>query len=236
MKRFLMGGAFALAAMSSATAGPVADFETQYRQMYGIYRIALFKTNAGDAEASTGSMGKFAGALGKLVETWGAAPPPQYADDPEWSATIETVQGLAAKAEGEIAAGNLPEAHETLEGVRDVFGALHIRNGVETFSDRMNAYHAEMEHLLGMDMAALDEGSVGEVRERAAVLSYLAADVLGAPPVEAEGNEEYAKLAAGFEASVKALVEAARTGDLAAVKAAVAGVKKPYAMFFVKFG
>ena len=31
------------------------------------------------------------------------------------------------------------------------FGELHIRNGLYTFSDRMNTYHAKMEHVLGND-------------------------------------------------------------------------------------
>jgi hypothetical protein len=236
MKRILLGGAFALAALSSASAGPVSDFENAYRQMYGAYRAALFKTNMGDAEASTGAMGKFASQFAALDATYGDAPPPHYADDPLWGETMAEAGRLAGQAKAQIAAGELAEAHETLEGVREVFGDLHIRNGVETYSDRMNAYHAEMEHLLGLDIAALDDAMIGDVRERAAVLAYLAADVLGAPPAEAEGNAEYATLAAAFEASVTALLDAARTGDPEAVRKAVSQVKKPYSMLFVKFG
>lgn len=236
MKRLLLGSAFALAALTAATAGPVNDFENAYRQMYGAYRAALFKTNAGDAAASAEAMGKFEKLLGSLEATYGDAPPPQYEDDPLWGETMAEAAGLAATAQAQIEGGALPEAHETLEGVREAFSALHLRNGILTFSDRMNAYHAEMEHLLALNLAALDPAMMAEIHERAAVLAYLAADVLASPPAEAAGSEDYAKLAAGFEKSVNTLLAAVRGGDPEAVKAAVAEVKKPYSMFFVKFG
>jgi len=237
MKRLLLGTAvLALASAVAATAGPVADFQNAYRQMYGAYRAALFKTNAGDAEGSAAAMGKFAAQFEAIAAQYGDAPPPQYEDDPLWGETMAEAGTLAATAQAQIAAGALAEAHETLEGVRETFAALHVRNGVLTFSDRMNAYHAEMEHLLGMDLSSLDEAKMSEVHERAAVLAYLADEVLAAPPAEATGNEEYSKLAAGFEASVKALLDAARSGDPEAVRKAVAQVKKPYSMLFVKFG
>lgn len=235
MKRILLGSAFALASLSAA-AGPVSDFNTAYQQMYGAYRTALFKTNSGDAGGSAAAMGKFATQFDALAASYGDAPPPQYEDDPLWGETMAEAARLASEAQAQIDAGALPDAHETLEGVREVFSGLHIRNGVETFSDRMNAYHAEMEHLLGLDMAALDEGMMSEVHERAAVLAYLAEQVLAAPPAEAEGNADYAMLAAKFDASVKALMTAVRSGDPAAVKQAVSEVKKPYSMLFVKYG
>ena len=75
-----------------------------------------------------------------------------------------------------------PNSHATLEAVREAFGALHARNGIETFSDRMNAYHAQMEHILGLDLSALDAAGKQAMLEQAAVLAYLAQDVLAGPP------------------------------------------------------
>ena len=185
MKRFLLGGFFAVAALSSANAGPVSDFENAYRQMYGAYRTALFKTNTGDVGASTGAMANFTNQFDALSATYAAAPPPQYEDDPLWGDAMTEVTRLAAAAKARIDAGDLAQAHETLEGVREVFSALHLRNGVQTFSDRMNAYHAEMEHLLALDMAVLDGAMMSEIHERAAVLSYLAVVVIALPPADA---------------------------------------------------
>jgi hypothetical protein len=171
-----------------------------------------------------------------LTATYGDAPPPQYEADAKWGDTIARVTGSIAKASEAVAKGNLPESHETLEGVREAFSALHARNGIETFSDRMNAYHAEMEKILGLDLAALDASGRQTVLEHAAVLAYLAQDVTSAPPASAEGNADYASLSAAMQASVDQLVTAARAGDEAAIKTAVDGLKVPYSKFFLKFG
>lgn len=236
MKSILLGSAVAIAAMSSAYAGPFSDYENAYRQMYGTYRAALFKTSSGDQAGSQQLIQKLSGQFADLERTWADAPPPQYEDDPLWGETLTEAGQMLADAKAKINAADLPDAHIALEGVRDVFGDLHDRNGIETFSDRMNAYHAEMETVLGLDMSAVDDAMIGKIREHAAVMAYLADDILSMPPAEARDNEEFAKLAAAFKASVANLLDAARSGEPEAIKAAVAAVKKPYATLFVKFG
>lgn len=237
MTRFLTTAAtLALLSISAATAGPVAEFETSYRAMYGTYRVALFKTNSGAQEDSREAITGLAQQLSVLAATYGANPPPQYEDDPMWAETIDGAMAHVSTAQAQIDANTLPEAHETLEGVRDLFGALHARNGIETYSYRMNAYHTEMEHLLAMDLTVLGPDEMAAVRDQAAVLAYLAEDVLAAPPAEAAGNADYDTLSAAFAASVEALVSATRSGDADLVRAAVGKVKVPYSKLFLKFG
>ncbi|RYI13400.1 MAG: hypothetical protein EON48_12535 [Acetobacteraceae bacterium] len=225
-----------LACFSPAFAGPVTEFEAAYGEMYAGYRSALFATNSGNAEKSAAALQGLETQWGALTATYGQIPPPQYEADPKWGDTIADVTGSIAKASEAVAKGNLPESHETLEGVREAFSALHARNGIETFSDRMNAYHAEMEKIIGLDLAALDAPAKQTVLEHAAVLAYLAQDVMSAPPASAEGNADYAPLSAAMQASVDQLLTAARAGDAAAIKAAVGGLKVPYSKFFLKFG
>jgi len=237
MKRSLISGAvLAVAFATAASAGPVTDFENAYRQMYASYRAALFKTNSGQQDASAQAIAAFGEKLAALSGTYADAPPPQYVDDPMWGETISDASGLVAKAAEEINAGNLTGAHETLEGVREVFSELHLRNQIESYSDRMNAYHAEMEIVLGTDVAELDAAKIALLREHAAVLAYLAGDVLGNPPPEAADNAQYTQLTAAFEASVTAFLDATRSGDPAAVRAALGGLKVPYSKLFVNFG
>lgn len=226
----------ALLCAGPAISGPVADFEAAYAEMYAGYRTALFATNAGNAEKSTAALGGLQKHWDALVQTYGQTPPPQYEDDPMWSETVAEVSGSIAKAGEAVAAGDLPASHETLEAVREAFSALHARNGIETFSDRMNAYHAEMERVLSVDLSALDAAASQTMLEHAAVLAYLAQDVLSAPAAGAADDPDYAPLSAAFQASVDAFVTAARAGDEAAIKAAVGGLKVPYSKFFLKFG
>ena len=216
-----------------AFAGPVRDFEDAFRTTYASYRVSLFKTNAKDQQASNQALSAFQQKWQAMINDWKASPPHQYADDPEWSGTVSAVDVLLAKAGSEVAEGQMEEAHETLEGVRDLFWDLHKRNNIVTFSDRMNAYHLEMEHTLALDPAATEPAAM---REMAARLDYLASDVLANPPADAAGNAEYETLSKDFSSSVAAFLEATRSGDAAAIKTAYGALKPAYSKFFLKFG
>jgi hypothetical protein len=216
-----------------AFAGPVRDFENAFRTTYASYRVSLFKTNAKDQQASSQALSAFQQKWQAMMNDWKASPPPQYADDPEWADTVSAVDSLLAKAGSEVAEGKMEEAHETLEGVRDLFWDLHKRNNIVTFSDRMNAYHLEMEHALALDPATIEPAIM---RERAVRLDYLAAEVLANPPTDAAGNAEYETLSKDFSSSVAAFLDATRSGDAAAIKTAFGALKPAYSKFFLKFG
>jgi hypothetical protein len=226
MKTLATAAAAVLLGICSAHAGEVRDFEAKMRTAYADYRTALFATNSGKAEPSAKAVDAFEASWAPLAA--GTAPP-QYADDPAFAATMADVAAIAAAADREIAAGDLAKAHATLEGIREAIGDLHGRNGVIGFSDRMNAYHARMEHVIGMD--ASDPAAIAA---EAAVLAYLLADVTAHPPAEAD--ESFKDLAAAVEVSVAKLKDAAAAADEAAIKAAVGGLKAPYSKLFLKFG
>lgn len=219
----------------AATAGPVADFETTFRGVYGNYRTALFATNSGDAAKSAKAVAAFEDGWAALIADHGDNPPPQYADDPAWGDTLASVQARLANAQADVAAGTLPAAHEALEGIRDDIGALHDRNGIETFSDRMNAYHAAMEEILAIDPASVDAALVPHLLQEAGVLAYLAADIAAHPAPEA-AHDAYAPLASAFQASVAGFVTAVESADPDTIRAGMAGLKVPYSKFFLMFG
>jgi hypothetical protein len=150
MKRLVPATLFALAIGLPALAGEVGDFETKLRAAYGDYRTALFATNMGKVPESTASLDKFAKAWSAIA----AEPvPPHYADDGKYADTLAAVSKITEAAAAEVAAGELTKAHDTLEGIRDQIGDLHIRNDIYSFSDRMNAYHARMEEVIALDPA-----------------------------------------------------------------------------------
>jgi soluble cytochrome b562 len=220
-----------------AIAGPVADFDKAFADVYAAYRVALFTTNTGDGEKSKKALGQFTEKWTAMTGEYSKSPPPQYQDDGLWSETLSAIANQLEKANAEVGNGELPAAHLALEGIREEVGALHARNGVEQFSDRMNAYHAEMEHVLDMDMAAIDETSARTLLERAAVMSYLAKDILQFPPSGTSPQDtDYAALSSAFSASVDQFLSAARDGNPENMKKAVAGLKVPYSKFFLKYG
>jgi len=233
MVRFVRSAVIAASLMlaGAAHAGPVADFEAQMRSAYADYRGALFQTNAGKQDAAVKAIDSFKAKWGALP----AEPPPQYADDAAYAGTLAGVAALADEAASQAADGKLAEAHETLEGIRDAIGGLHERNGLVGFSDRMNAYHAWMEKILGGDYGGFDPAGLATLRDDAAVLAYLAADLAAHPPAES-ADPSYQGLLDAVTASVAALRTAAQSGDAGAAKQAVGGLKVPYSKLFLKFG
>lgn len=233
MKRFIVSGVVLALMAGSACAGPVADFEKALRGAYGDYRKALFLTNSGKAAESGQAISSFITKWGDIAKSHGATPPPQYADDAQWPSTLADVSATAAAAASEIKAGDLVKAHDTLEAVRDAIGGLHARNGIIAFSDRMNAYHAKMEEVLGRGASGGDfDTLIGD----AAVLQYLAEQAIANPPPEALGAKDFEALAGAMTASSSALSEAARSRDPAKVKAALGAMKPAYSKLFMKFG
>lgn len=219
--------------LTAAQAGPVQDFEGQLRGSYANYRTALFATNSGDAGKSAKALDGFGQSWSGLAGQYAKAPPPQYATDPKWPETMTAVQSQIDAARAQIAAGDLPGAHLTLEAVREEFGGLHQRNDMANFSDRMNDYHAAMEEVLALDLATTDAVTLAK---HAGILTYLATRIAHRPAPEAAGNAEYDTLQTAFLDSVTGYDTAVTSGDAAAIKAAIDGLKVPYSKLFLKFG
>jgi hypothetical protein len=232
MKRVLFGSLLATSLILPcvAAAGPFGDAEAQLRDAYGSYRTALFQSNSGNAEATGMAMQALGTKWAALSTGWTTAKPPQYADDPALEATLSSVGAIIQQATDEVARGDLPKAHLTLEAVRAELGKLHERSGIISFSDRMNAYHAKMEAVL--DVAG---GDMADIADAAAVLDYLAQDIVAHPAPES-ADAAYAPLVDGLVQSVDALQAAAHSGDADSVKKAIGGLKAPYAKLFARFG
>ncbi len=230
-----LGLAVTLATTVAAYAGPFADFEHGLRDAYGQYRTALFQSNMGNADATSKALKSLSEKWTALEMTWGKTPPPQYADDAGYADTLTAVESVIAQASQEVAGGDLAKVHVTLEGLRADVGALHDRNGIVSFSDRMNAYHAKMEAIIGLDLSAQPDGGLAALADGAAVLAYLTADIVAHPAPEA-ADPAYGPALEAMSKSVEALQAAVHSGDAAAAKAAVGGLKVPYSKLFAKFG
>lgn len=224
--------ASALASAGAALAGPFAEFEAELRAVYAPYRSALFATNLKNPSNSEKTTEALAKGWAQLVEKWRGAPPPQYVDDAQFPETLDRIGAAISAARAQIAANDLGEAHETLEKIRGELAALRQRNNVRSFSDAVNDYHEAMEGTLAQ---AKTEPDPALLRERAALLVHLAKK-LAAPPPDVRNPADFAEQAEAVAQSAQALHTAAKNGDAAAIQAALAGLKRPYAAFFVNFG
>jgi hypothetical protein len=157
-------------------------------------------------------------------------------DDGKFASTLADVTSVTGNAQGAISKGDLADAHEILERIRDLLGNLRSRNGVVTFSDRMNAYHEAMEHILTKPYGGYDAKGLGDLREDASVLAYLFRQLETHPPAHVTGSAAFSQAMGSVKTSVEDLLSAARTADPGAVRQAVQKLKQPYSVLFLKFG
>ncbi len=214
----------------AALAGPYSDGEARLADAHADYRAALFQTNQKNKQATEASLAAFQAKWLALSAAWRQSPPPQYADDPRLSETLADVARTSEEAQKLAASGDLAQSHDLLERIREGIGSLRGRNGVLSFSDRMNAYHEVMEHLL-----EAKDASPGEIAEQAAVLAYLAKAIGDNAPK----TPDMAAFEAAFgpmQASVAALRTAARSGDRSAIDTARKALKPAYSRLFLRFG
>ena len=227
-----------LALLSAANLTLAADPVTEAMQKtYVPYRVALFKTNNNAPEESRQAVLQARQGWAAVREQFGANPPAPYAGDAGFAPALAAVDKVYAKALDEIGRNQLTVAHETLEEVRDILADLRRRNQVVVFSDHMNAYHAEMEHLLddGEKILAASNGWL-ELTAKAGALDYLAQRLKSEAPASLQKNEEFTGLLKAVEKSVVDLKAVLFAQDAAKVKEAIGNLKKPYSRLFIKFG
>ena len=224
------------------TTGPgiasAADALTDAMQAaYVPYRAALFRTNAKAQAEAEQAIAAARSQWQAVARRFGPGPTPPYDRDPGFGATLKQVDDIYAKAEAQIAARQLAEAHETLEQARDLVADLRRRNGVVTYSDHMNAYHEQMEHVLKEGARGLAQpGGWLELAAQAGALDYLAKRLRSEAPAAMVQDPDFKPLLDGVLGSVAALRAAVVPQDEGAVRQVLGKLKEPYSRLFIRFG
>lgn len=215
-------------------ADPVTD---AMQKAYAPYRAALFKTNQTSQPDAQAAIEQASKAWVSIINQFSGKIPAPYDRDAKFASSLAEVSKVYEKAAVEIGKGQLPEAHETLEIARDVMADMRARNNVIVFSDHMNAYHAQMEHVLIEGPKTL-EGANGllELTAQTGALEMLASKLASEAPAELRGNEEFKTSLAAVQKSVTDLKAALFSQDKAKVTEALGKVKVPYSKMFIKFG
>jgi hypothetical protein len=223
-----------IASSLSAAADPVTD---AMQAAYAPYRAALFKTSSGSQTDAQQAITQAQQSWRSLSERFGSKPPAPYDRDAGFGESLAGVTRIYDAAATEIARNDLAAAHETLEAARDTLAELRQRNNVVVFSDHMNAYHAQMETVLGKGgaLAATADGRF-ELGLQAGALDYLATRLGAETPTALRANTDFQSLLGAVQTSVRALKDALRSQDAARIQAALAQLKAPYSKLFVRFG
>jgi hypothetical protein len=117
---------------------------------------------------------------------------------------------------------------------------MRQRNQVVVFSDHMNAYHEQMEHVLtagpGLLGGSGTSGSFTALALEVGALQHLAGRLSSQADAGLRANPEFNTLLKAVQQSVADLRAAVLAQDAAAAKAALGKVKGPYSRLFLRFG
>jgi len=234
MKALSIACAAALWVSSSFAADPFTD---AVQQAYGPYRVALFNTNGKSQPDSQLAIQQAMQAWEKYVRPASVKATAPYDRDPDFNKSIAEVDKAYAKALQQVAANQLPEAHETLEHVRNVLADLRQRNQVVVFSDHMNAYHAEMEKVLATGASSLtNPQGLAQLTAQTGTLLYLVRRMQTQATSELIRNPDFQHAVGAVEKSVVDLQSACFSQDIEAAKTALTRIKAPYSRLFLNFG
>lgn len=229
--------ACAFAALCSGAAWAADPVTDAMQSAYGPYRAALFKTNSNAQAESLAAITEAQKSWAALRERFAAKPPAPYDRDALFADSLAKVDAVYRKAAKEVSDNQLATAHETLEEARDLMAELRKRSNVVVFSDAMNAYHAQMEHVLGDGPAVLGgSGTRAPLVASVGALHYLAQQLVSNTPASLASNTEFQQALQAVLGSVNALQKALWAQDDGAAKEALSKLKAPYSKFFLKFG
>lgn len=235
LKRLTLASALAACfALPAHAADPLTD---AMQKAYAPYRAALFRTNSNAPAEAKQAIAQAMAAVDQIVAEYAAQPPAPYDRDPQVATTLGEIRAVYVKADAEVDGKQLGEAHETLEHARELFADLRHRNQIVVFSDHMNAYHAEMEKVLGDGPKLLAEHQgMLHLLAQAGTLEYLVARLHQEAPAEYAKSAEFADLLKSVDESVARFKQALLAQDAELAKTALGQLKAPYSKLFLKFG
>ncbi len=222
-----------------AFGGELAVFHSKLDAAYAPYRASLSLTNKKNKEKE--ALQKMNSSLKKWValnKAYLNNPPAPYNDSPLWRSTLPKMEAIMKKGIQQVEAGRVKEGHETIEKIRSLLGKLRKSVNIHTFSDYLNTYHTEMEHLVSVKYSkqTLTGDKLIKVREKLAVIRFLMGEVKANSPQKYAGNREFTKALNGNVKLLKLLHNSINNGEINKVLALLKKVKPAYGKLFIKFG
>jgi hypothetical protein len=199
-----------------ARADETADFLKASAEAYRPYRGAVVYLHTGNAGIAALALEEMAERWARVCGRYRARPPPAFAADPSWRASLDEVSRRIEEARARIEAGDAAGAGAILGPIRTVLGDLRRRNGVVTFSDRIDAFSAALESLWvhrddPPDLS--DAGVVARLAAQARALREALETVHKDVPAALAGDPQLHRLLEGSRTAAGRLEQAIDGGD-----------------------
>jgi hypothetical protein len=250
MKRFPLAGValllstllLSIASAQEPSADKHAALLTDFAAFDRAYVPALALTKRGTLPQCRPAMGRLKVAWQELSDKHADSVP----SDPTWKTDFGQVAQLIEQAEQRLAEDDQQEAHEQLEGVRELLMKARRRNGIDYYLDYLTIFHDTMEKIVMPATAKAEKGdrqlSPAELAEMRSLLQQAnqewqtvtqTALPTGLFPVESAAAR---KMIQAEQRALRALEDALNHGDEKSIISAAQAIKPPFARLFMAFG
>jgi hypothetical protein len=226
-----------------ATAGAAdespAEFLEASAKAYAPYRSAMSYLKTGNPGLAALALDATAARWATLCDRFRDRPPGAFAADPDWQASLDGITGRIADARAKLEAGNTKGARTALAPVRADLGDLRRRNGIETFSDRIDAFSAAMDAIWvhrrnPPDMT--DPEALAALAEQARALHRALEHVAAEPPEKTAADLQFQRLVAGALGSIATIDRAIEAGNSALLISALREIRSSEQLLWMNFG
>ena len=227
------------AARADATPEFLAAFLEASAEAYAPYRGAMSYLHTGNAGLAALALDAMAARWAALSGRFRDQPPPAFAEDPAWRASLDAITGRIEAARARLEAGDAAGAATALAPIRAALSELRRRNGIVTFSDRMDSFSAALETMWVYrrdppDMA--DPRTIAALAEQARTLRRALEDIAAGPSEKIAGDPQFQRLIEGSFKSVATIDRAIEARDPAFLIGALRELRSSEQLLWMNFG
>ena len=217
----------------------LAEFLTASAEAYAPYRGAMSYLHTGNAGLAALALDAMAARWAALCDRFRTQPPAAFAEDPVWRASLDGITGRIETARARLEAGDAQGAAAALAPIRAALGDLRRRNGIVTFSDRIDAFSAAMDAIWVVrrkppDMA--DPQAAAALAAQARRLRRALEAVAAGPPEKIAGDPQFQRLIEGSFKSVATIERAIEARDQALLIGALRELRSSEQLLWMNFG
>lgn len=205
---------------------------------YPSYKMAWFYSRTRGGDMATMELAAFHHAWGRIVEKFAHAPPPKFAADRQWGASLRKIAAVLDRAAAEADAGRLRECHRILGAVRTELAALRRRGGVVVFSDRVDSDGEVVTALtqLTRKMTAVRPADLVKLRGMSARMKKLVSKIRTGAPAKYRHDAGFLASVDGNEASIAKLDRGIGRKNVRAIVGAMRSIRSDYVLLFLRYG
>ncbi len=224
---------------TAARAETTAAFLEASAEAYAPYRGALSYLHTGNAGLAALALDAMAARWAALSDRFRDRPPAAFAADPAWRASLDAITGRIETARARLEAGDPQGAAAALAPIRAALGDLRRRNGIVTFSDRIDAFSAAMEAMWvhrrnPPDMA--DPQAIAALAEQARALLLALLDVATEAPKKIAADPQFQRLIEGAFGSMGSIDGAIQLRDQTILISTLRELRSTERLLWLYFG